>query len=82
MDISKIINDPNNAILFSILLGIGLASMFKKVCKNGNCVIIKGPKMDDINHNHYRIDNDCFKYTPYVVDCDELDKNSKNTDRS
>jgi hypothetical protein len=75
MDITKILNDPKNSIMFSILLGIGLATMFRKVCKNGNCVIIKGPKQNDVQNNYYKLDSDCFKYTPYVVDCAEQKHN-------
>jgi len=58
-------------ILVSVILGLGLAALFRRVCKGGNCVVIQGPSMEDVQKYSYKIKDDCYKYTPYVVDCDE-----------
>lgn len=68
--IDNIMETDYGAILISIVLGLGLAAMFRKVCKNGHCVIIKGPSPQEIQEHIYRIENNCYKYTPKVVNCD------------
>jgi hypothetical protein len=71
--IGKILDSKMGQIIISIILGLGLATVFRKVCKD-NCVIVKGPSFDEINKYYYKIDDDCFKYTPQVTHC-----NSKPT---
>jgi hypothetical protein len=56
-------------IIVSIIVGLGLASMFRKVCK-GNCIIVKGPNTSDIQKHYYKMDGECYKYTPYATPCD------------
>mgnify|MGYP001176004466 CR=1 FL=1 len=67
--ITKIIDTKYGSLIISIVIGLGLASFFKKVCKNGRCVVIKGPPINEINKNIYKIDEECYKYTPYVTNC-------------
>lgn len=68
--INNLLKNEMGTILVSIILGLGLASMFRKVCKNGRCVIIKGPKLSDINKTTYQIDEDCYNYKPISTNCD------------
>jgi hypothetical protein len=75
MEISKLINSKEGSVIISVILGLGLAACFRASCKKGNCIVIKGPKTGDIQKHIYRIDNECFKYTPYVVNCDEQENN-------
>lgn len=56
-------------ILFSIILGLGCAALFRRVCNKPDCVIIKGPKPDSVQQNFYKMEDECFKYEPYVVEC-------------
>lgn len=67
--ITKIMDTEYGSLIISIIIGLGLASFFKKVCKNGRCVVIKGPPITEINKNIYKIDEECYKYTPYVTNC-------------
>jgi hypothetical protein len=69
--ISKLINTRLGSIIFSVILGLGLAALFRQVCNGQDCLIINGPKFDDIKKYFYKIDDDCFKYTPYVTACDK-----------
>ena len=52
--------------IVSIILGLGLASMFRKICNENNCLVIKGPKLKQMN-KYYRIDKTCYKYTIFVI---------------
>jgi hypothetical protein len=67
--ISKLLDSKVGQIVISIILGFGLATVFRKVCKDNNCVVVTGPKVSDINKYFYKIENDCYKYKPYVTPC-------------
>ena len=41
---SKLFNTELGQTIVSIILGLGLAGIFRKSCKNNNCYIIKGQK--------------------------------------
>jgi hypothetical protein len=62
-------NTEYGSVVISVLLGLGLASFFKKVCKDGRCVIIKGPPINEVNKNIYKINEECYKYTPFATKC-------------
>ena len=69
MDIIKIFRDPKSKIVISIILGLGLATMFRKSCVGRKCIVIKGPKSKDVQGHVYRIEDSCYKYVPHVVKC-------------
>ena len=69
--IKNFINSKNGQIILSIILGLGLAAVFRKVCAGNNCVVIQGPKKSDIEKYYYKMNSDCFKYTPYPAPCDK-----------
>ena len=56
-------------IILSVVLGLGLASLFRKVCKTNNCIIIKGSDPDLIKNNTFRYDKKCYKYSMLATDC-------------
>jgi hypothetical protein len=66
MDVMK---SKEGHIVVSIILGFGLATLFRKVCKDKSCIVIKGPKLSEVQGHVYRIDDQCFKYKPVVVQC-------------
>ena len=73
MVFANIMNDPIGRIIISILLGLGLASIFRKVCSGNSCVVVQGPSIEEIKKFYYKIDEDCFKYTPYATQCKTSD---------
>lgn len=68
--ISDIMDHPYGQIFVSVLLGFGLATVFRKVCSGKNCVIVQGPSKQEVDRYYYKIDEDCYKYTPYTTGCD------------
>ena len=56
-------------ILISILWGLGLASIFKKVCSGKNCVIYKAPNPEDIQDKIYGHNDKCYKYDIHNMNC-------------
>tara|TARA_B100000941_G_scaffold123729_1_gene87444 strand:- start:1246 stop:1458 length:213 start_codon:yes stop_codon:yes gene_type:complete len=68
--ILDVLKTERGRIVMSIVLGLGLAVMFRRICSKDTCLIIKGPKGIDIKDFHYKIDKTCYKYNPYPVNCD------------
>jgi hypothetical protein len=69
MIVKKMLNDTGGSIIISIILGLGLAAMFRRACRGDNCMIIKAPSSKEVSKYVYRLDDACYKYTPEVVDC-------------
>jgi hypothetical protein len=67
--LSNIMSSHAGVNLISIVLGLGFATFFRKVCKDGRCVVINGPNITEIKNAVYKIDNTCYKYTPVVTAC-------------
>lgn len=68
--LSEIMNNPQGRIIISIILGFGLATIFRKVCSGKNCIVMKGPSQKDIDKYYYKIDDTCYKYTSYESECE------------
>lgn len=67
--ITKVMDDSTGSVIISVILGLGLAALFRRACKGGRCIVVKSPKLDELNKYVYKVDDDCYKYTPHVVPC-------------
>lgn len=69
--ITKFFSTPFGSALLSIVLGLGLAALFRQACNDKRCIIIKGPPIEETANFYYKIHDNCFKYRPVVVEeCD------------
>jgi len=59
----------------SALLGFGLATLFRTVCKGKNCIVFKAPPMDEIKDKVYKHENKCYKFTTVTTKCDAKKRN-------
>jgi len=80
--LKNILNSETGRIIISIILGLGLAAVFRKVCTGNNCIIVKGPNVEEVQKYYYKINDDCFKYTPVVTPCDSSKLNEVNDEKS
>lgn len=69
INVASLLSTRVGAIMVSIILGLGLASMFRRACKGDGCKVIHAPKASQIDGHTYRIDHDCFRYVPFDVPC-------------
>jgi hypothetical protein len=75
--LAEFMKQESGCTIISVVLGLGLAAMFYKVCNGKNCIIMKGPEIDYVTQNIWKKGDTCFKYTYKKVDCpNEDDKNS------
>ena len=57
-------------MMISILLGLGLATLFRKVCTDKNCIRFNGPVITDIQGKTYKHGEKCYQYTSTATTCD------------
>jgi hypothetical protein len=75
----ELMHTNSGQVLISIILGFGLATMFKKVCRGKNCFVVKGPNPSEVAQNYYKIADRCYKYAPIVTPCrDGSDKKKQS----
>jgi hypothetical protein len=62
MQIKALLNSPMGKIFISILLGLGLATMFRTVCEGKNCIKFVGPVISEVDGKIYKHGEKCYKY--------------------
>jgi len=50
-------------MIVSVLLGFGLATLFRKVCNDKNCIVFNGPVLSDFEGKIYKNDGKCYTYS-------------------
>ena len=65
----KTIHNPNGQLAISFILGIGLARLFRKVCKDRKCIVFRAPDLDEVTKNTYMHNNKCYSFTKSAVSC-------------
>jgi hypothetical protein len=65
----KFLHTERGKIMMSILLGLGLASLFRTVCKDNNCLIFHAPPLDNFKDKIYKNNGKCVKYVPTATKC-------------
>jgi len=68
--LGRFVHTETGKIIMSILLGFGLASLFRTVCKDRDCIIFHAPPLDKIQDKIYKNGDKCYKYTPVATKCD------------
>lgn len=71
LNLTKFIKTKTGRTIMSILLGLGLATLFRKVCKGKNCVIYHAPPIEEINDKIFKHGNKCYKFSPINTKCDK-----------
>jgi len=74
MNLSKFFHTESGKILMSVILGFGLATLFRSVCNGKNCLIMKAPPLDDIENKIYKHGEKCYKFTSVTTKCDAKKK--------
>jgi hypothetical protein len=65
-----IFSSKTGCILVSILLGLGLASIFREVCVGDNCVVItRSPPINEIEDRTFSQNGKCYQYKAKSSEC-------------
>jgi hypothetical protein len=70
MLIKKMVRSSYGQVVMAVLLGFGLSTLFRKSCKEGECLDFKGPPLDKVNDHVFKFDTKCYKFTSVPATCD------------
>jgi len=69
--IQKILNSNAGKYIISILLGIGLSTIFRNACEQRKCIVFKAVDPGKIKDHIFKIDKNCFKFTHEQIKCSD-----------
>jgi hypothetical protein len=68
--VDKLLYTSFGQLLVSAIIGLALALMFHRVCKNG-CIVYLAPHLDEIQGHVFKLEDTCYTYTPHIISCDK-----------
>jgi hypothetical protein len=74
MNFKRLLYTSLGQFFISVLLGLGLATAFRKVCSDKNCIQFKGPIISEVEGKIYKHGNKCYKYVSENAKCDATKK--------
>ena len=69
MNLRRLIYSDIGRIIISILLGLGLATLFRKVCNDRNCLVFKAPNLKKIKNQIFKFKNKCYTFQEEIENC-------------
>jgi hypothetical protein len=70
MNYKRLLNTKVGIIFISIMLGLGLAVLFRSACNGKDCLDFRGPSFSDVNGKTYQFGDSCYKYNAVTGECD------------
>jgi len=77
MGLQRLLHTETGRIIISIVLGLGIASLFRKVCKDRSCISFRAPPLKDLEKDTYKLDDKCYEYKTKAVKCEAGKKDVK-----
>ena len=62
MYIRRLLYNPYSSLIISMILGFGLATLFRKGCSMRGCYQFRGPPMKEIEGKTFKMNNKCYQY--------------------
>lgn len=69
MNFKRLLYTDFGKIIISILLGLGLASLFRRSCADRKCLKFIGPPIQEVNGQIYEFDKQCYMFKPKASKC-------------
>jgi hypothetical protein len=63
MNFKRLLTTQTGIFFISVLLGLGLATLFRKVCNDKNCIVFNGPILNEVEGKIFEEDGECYTYT-------------------
>lgn len=74
MSIQKAIHSKSGKIVISLVLGFGLATLFRKVCHDRTCLHFSAVSNDKIKNKIFKFNNKCYTFKENAVSCNASKK--------
>ena len=70
MNFKRLLYTDLGRIFISIILGLGVATLFRKICTDKSCIRFNGPIISDLEDKIYKHGEKCYKYSTRTDKCD------------
>ena len=67
--LKALINSSKGKVILSIILGFGIATLFRESCKDRNCLVFHAPSMKKIKNKIFSYNDQCYVYTEKHSTC-------------
>jgi len=74
MHLKRLLTTETGKAFVSILLGLGLASLFRRVCHDDKCLRFNGPILDEVEGKTFKTGDKCYKYEAVHTKCNDAKK--------
>ena len=74
MNIKKWIHSETSKYIISIILGLGLSTLFRKECYGENCIVFRSPPTEELEKEMYLYGKKCYTYKSKSEHCDDKKK--------
>jgi len=74
MNIKKWLHSNTSKYIISIILGLGLSTLFRKECQGEDCIIFTSPPINELEKETYLYGEKCFTYKNKSEVCDSQKK--------
>jgi hypothetical protein len=75
MHLERFVQTEGGRLLMSVILGVGLATLFKVSCKDKNCLLMRAPPLEQLKDKIYKVDDKCYKFKPTQTKCSATTEN-------
>jgi len=75
MHLERFVQTEGGRLLMSVILGVGLATLFKVSCKDKNCLLMRAPPLEQLKDKIYKVDDKCYKFKPTQTKCSSTTEN-------
>ena len=67
MNLERLINSQTGKIGVSIILGLGLATLFRKACDDETCLSFNGPVITDLEDKIYNMETNVINIPSILI---------------
>lgn len=71
MYIRRLLYSDVGRVIISILLGLGLATFFRRVCKDRECLVFHAAPLHKIRDQIFKYNSKCYQFKETAQRCDE-----------
>lgn len=69
LNLEKLFSVPGIPTLLSVVIGFGIAALFRPLCKGSECIIVRGPPVNEIRGSVYQYGSKCVEFRAKPVAC-------------
>lgn len=83
--VERLLHTPYGVIILSAILGLGMATLFRKACDDKNCLTFNGPVISEVQDKIFKHGDKCYTYTTETASCNNkatkvIDMSDKNVE--